>query len=142
MGLVMTKVKLTNFTDMQMADRGLIPRESVRQVEIDALADTGAIAMAIPADVAEKLGASVVRHDTVRVAGGRVLPVDYVGALWIEVLGRGMSGDAIVLPRGTTPLLGAVQLEMMDLVVVPSTREVITNPAHPDGPILPLLAAS
>ena len=30
-----------------------------------------------------------------------------------------MTGDAIVLPRGTTPLLGAVQLEMMDLVVVP-----------------------
>ena len=88
----MTKVKLTNFTDMQMAERGLIPRESVRHVEIDALADTGAIAMAIPADVAEELGASVVRHDTVRVADGRVLPVDYVGALWIEVLGRGMSG--------------------------------------------------
>ena len=70
----MTKVKLTNFTDMQIAERGLIPRDGVRQVEIDALADTGAIAMAIPEDVAEKLGASVVRHDTVRVADGRASP--------------------------------------------------------------------
>jgi clan AA aspartic protease len=142
MGLVMTKVKLTNFTDMQNARAGLIPADRVRAVEIEALVDTGAIAMAIPEDVAEMLGASVVRHDTVRVADGRAVSVDYVGALWIEVLGRGMSGDAIVLPRGTTPLLGAVQLEMMDLVVVPSTREVITNPAHPDGPILPLLAVA
>ena len=73
---------------------------------------------------------------SVRLADGRSLPVDYVGLLWIELLGRGMSGDAIVLPRGATPLLGAVQLEELDLVVVPSTREVITNPAHPDGPVL------
>jgi len=34
-------------------------------------------------------------------------------------------------------LLGAVQLEMMDLVVVPKTGEVVTNPANPDGPLLP-----
>ena len=142
MGLVMIKVKLANFTDMQMAERGVIPRDSVRQVEIEALADTGAIAMAIPEDVAEKLGAPVVRRDTVRVADGRTLPVDYVGGVWIEVLGRCVTGDAIVLPRGTTPLLGAVQLELMDLVVVPATGEVITNPAHPDGPILPILAAA
>jgi hypothetical protein len=35
-----------------------------------------------------------------------------------------------------------VQLEMMDLVVAPATGEVITNPAHPDGPILPMLFAA
>jgi clan AA aspartic protease len=142
MGLVMIKVKLTNFVDAQNAEAGLIPHERIRTVEIEALADTGAIAMAIPEDVAEALGARVVRHDTVRVADGRAVPVDYVGALWIEVLGRGMSADAIVLPRGTTPLLGAVQMEMMDLVVVPSTGDVVTNPAHPDGPVLPLLSAA
>jgi clan AA aspartic protease len=142
MGLVMIKVKIINCTDREIAERGLMPREGVRRAEIEALADTGAIAMAIPEDVAEILGASVVRRDTVRVADGRALQVDYVGPLWIEVLGRSMTGDAIVLPRGTTPLLGAVQLEMMDLVVVPATGEVITNPAHPDGPILPMLSAA
>jgi clan AA aspartic protease len=138
----MTKVKITNSNDMQNAATGLIPADQVRTVEIEALADTGAIAMAIPEDIAEKLGARVVRHATVRVADGRSLPIVYVGPLEIEVLGRGMTGDAIVLPRGTTPLLGAVQLEMMDLVVVPSNGEVITNPAHPDGPVLPLLSAA
>jgi clan AA aspartic protease len=142
MGLVMTKVKITNMLDRQLAERGLIPSESIRQVEIEALADTGAIPMAIPEDVAELLGASVTRHDTARVADGRVIPIRYEGPLSIEVLGRSMTGDAIVLPRGATPLLGAVQLELMDLVVVPSTGEVITNPAHPDGPIVPLLSAA
>jgi clan AA aspartic protease len=138
----MTKVKLTNSVDMQLAERGVIPPDTVRSVELEALADTGAIAMAIPEDVAAKLGAPVVRHATVRVADGRSLAIVYVGPLEIEVLGRGMTGDAIVLPGGTTPRLGAVQLEMMDLVVVPSSGEVITNPAHPDGPIVPLLSAA
>ena len=142
MGLVMTRVKLANFMDMQNAEAGLLPRERIRSIEIEALADTGAIAMAIPEEVAEFLGAPVVRHETARVADGRRIPVRYVGGVYMEVLGRGVTGDAIVLPRGTTPRLGAVQLEMMDLVVVPSTGEVITNPANPDGPVLPILSAA
>lgn len=142
MGLVMIKVKISNLVDRQNAEAGLIVADRIRSVEVEALADTGAIAMAIPQDLAAKLGGPIVRRDNVRVADGRVIPVEYMGGLWIEVLGRGMTGDAIVLPLGTTPLLGAVQLEMMDLVVVPATGEVITNPAHPDGPILPMLSAA
>ncbi|HXU03441.1 MAG TPA: clan AA aspartic protease [Polyangia bacterium] len=138
----MTKVKITNMYDRQSADIGLLPQEDIRSTEIEALADTGAISTAIPEDIADALGAPTVRHDTARVADGRVIPIRYVGPLWIEVVGRGMVGEAIVLPRGTTPLLGAVQLESLDLVVVPSTGEVITNPAHPDGPIVPLLSAA
>src|SRR5580765_3438757 len=125
MGLVMTKVKLANFMDMQNAEAGLLARDRIRTIEVEALVDTGAIAMAIPEEVAELLGAPVVRLDTARVADGRRIPVRYVGGVYMEVLGRGVTGDAIVLPRGTTPLLGAVQLELMDLVVVPSTGEVI-----------------
>jgi hypothetical protein len=76
------------------------------------------------------------------VADGRSLVVHDIGPLDIEVLGRGMTGDVIVLPRGTRPLLGVLPLEYLDLVVVPSTGEVITNPEHPDGAVIPLLAAS
>jgi hypothetical protein len=77
----------------------------------------------------------------VRVADGRSITVQRAYGLVIEVIGRSVGGDALVLPESTTPLLGAVQLELMDLVVVPSTGEVIPNPAHPDGPILPMLRA-
>jgi hypothetical protein len=58
-----------------------------------------------------------------------------VGPIEIEVLGRSMTGDAMVLPRGTQTLLGAIPLEQLDLVVVPKTGDVIPNPAHPDGPV-------
>jgi clan AA aspartic protease len=142
MGLVMIKVKLTNFTDVQNAKAGLIPESQIRSIEVEALADTGAINMAIPEDVAEALGAPVVRRSQVRIADGRSLEVPYVGGLWVEVNGRSAGGDAIVLPKGTVPLLGAVQLELMDFVVVPNTGEVIPNPAHPEGWTLPLLNAA
>ena len=138
----MVKMKLTNFTDVQMAKAGFIPESQVRTAEVDALADTGAINMAIPEDVAELLGAPIVRRERVRVADGRSMEVPYVGGIWVEVMGRGVGGDAIVLPEGTTALLGAVQLEIMDFVVVPSSGEVIPNPAHPDGPILDMLPIS
>lgn len=142
MGLVMAKIKLTNIRDIIRSEEGIIAAESVRTLEIDALADTGAIALAIPEEVAEALGVPVIGRDQVRVADGRPLDVAIVGDLRVEILGRIMTTDALVLPRGTRPLLGAVQLEMLDLVVVPKTGEVITNPAHPDGRILPLNAAS
>jgi clan AA aspartic protease len=142
MGLVMVRVTLSNQQDVVDAASGRIPASAIRRVEIDALADTGAIGLAIPEEVAQALGALVVRERTVRVADGRSVRVSAVGALHIAVLGRDMLGEAIVLPAGATPLLGAIQLEYMDLVVVPSTGEVVPNPAHPDGPVLPLLRAS
>jgi clan AA aspartic protease len=141
MGLVMAKIKLTNIRDIMRSEEGIITPAGVRTLEIDALADTGAIALAIPEEVAEALGVPIIGHDRVRVADGRSLDVAIVGELRVEILGRLMTTDALVLPRGTRPLLGAVQLEMLDLVVVPKTGEVITNPAHPDGPTLPLYAA-
>jgi clan AA aspartic protease len=139
MGLVMTKVRLTNFHDMQMAKAGTLSESAIRSLEIDALADTGAISLAIPEDVAAKLGVPFIREKTVRVADGRVVRVSQVGGLYIEVVGRDMTGDAIVLPAGTTPLLGAVQMEMLDLIVSPATGEVL--PRDPAGPVLPMLAA-
>jgi len=141
MGLTMVKISLSNLRDIHRAEEGIIPLASVRTLEIEALADTGAISLAIPEEVAEALGARVISHDRVRVADGRSLEVPIVGGLRVEILGRVMTSDALVLPRGTRPLLGAIQLEFLDLVVVPKTGEVIPNPAHPEGPTLPLYSA-
>src|SRR5690348_7022470 len=104
MGLTMAKVKITNFVDMQNAKAGYIREDQIRSIEVEALADTGAISMTIPEEVAEALGAPSVGTDTVTVADGRSLSVAMVGGLWIEVLGRTMQSGAYVLPRGTTPL--------------------------------------
>jgi clan AA aspartic protease len=138
MGIVMVKIKLTNYVDLVNAESGLISPDQVRVVEIDAMADTGAIRLALPEDVVERLGLRREGSEGVRLADGRRLRLPLAQGIRIELLGRRAECDALVLPAGTTALLGAVPLELLDLVVVPSTLEVITNPAHPDGPVFPL----
>jgi clan AA aspartic protease len=142
MGIVVTKMKLSNLVDLGNAEAGLITPDAVRMVEVDAIADTGAIGLAIPEDVAEALNLRTIRHDWVQTADGKSHELPIVAGIFLELLDRSMSTDAFVLPRGAKVLLGAVQLEWMDLVVVPKTQEVIPNPAHPNGPKHLLLRAS
>jgi len=135
MSLVMTKIKLTNSLDLSDAKRGLITPDSIRSVEIEAMVDTGAFGLCIPQEIVDLLGVQAFTQRPARTADGRTIEVPVVGPLDLEVLGRSMLSDAMVLPRGTQALLGAIPLEYMDLVVIPKTGDVITNPAHPDGPV-------
>jgi predicted aspartyl protease len=56
MGKVVSKVKLTNYDDLVLLRRGIKSQEEVRQIEIDALIDTGATMLSLPQDLVEKLG--------------------------------------------------------------------------------------
>ena len=60
----------------------------------------------------------------------------------IEILGREMQGEALVIAAGQTPLIGQIPLENLDLIVDPKSREVQVNPASPDMPLMDLLRAS
>src|SRR4029079_13673093 len=123
------QVKISNCTDVENARRGLMPTASVRSIQIDALVDTGATMLALPEDVVEKLGVPSLGIRRVRDARGIVVEVPWVGDLRVEILGREMTTDALVLPSGATPLIGQIPLEALDLVVDPKSREVHVNPA-------------
>jgi len=138
MGKIMTKIKLTNHVDQENAARGLIPASEVRSLEIEGLVDTGAVTLALPADVAEKLGLPVIGKTIVSLADRTPREVPIV-ALHLEILGRPMVLDAFVLPAGATPLIGQIPLERLDLLVDPKSRDLIVNPASPDIPTLDLL---
>jgi clan AA aspartic protease len=138
----MTKVKLTNREDEMMARRGLLPPNEVRTLEIEVLVDTGATMLVLPADVCRKLGLTEVDRRRVRYADGRVGEVPRVTNVGIEILGRDMVGSALVEAEGTTPLIGQIPLEELDLVVNPGTGDLMPDPASPDAPLLDLLLAS
>ena len=138
----MTKLTLTNNTDLQNARTGLLPRASVRTDVVEALVDTGATGLVLPADVVARLGLREEGTKKVRYADGRFGVVPWVSGVRIEILGREMTCDALVHPTGTTPLIGQIPLEGLDLVVDPKSREVMPNPASPDAPVLDILAAS
>jgi clan AA aspartic protease len=135
----MTHLKISNTTDLHYAAEGVIAPEAVRSVETEALVDTGATMLALPEDLIEPLGVPVLGKRKVKDARGFTVEVAWVGPLRIEILGREMHTDALVLPAGATPLIGQIPLEALDLVVDPKSRELRVNPESPDVPLLDLM---
>jgi clan AA aspartic protease len=142
MGIVMERIKLTNPFDLEKVAEGLIAPEAVRSVELDALVDTGATELAIPAEAARALGLRESGTRPAKLADGRVVQLARVLGIRIEILGRDMTCDALLLPEGSTTLIGQIPLEGLDLVVDPRRRELRVNPESPDAPLVHLLAAA
>lgn len=137
----MTQVKLWNRMDVDDARRGLIPVEAVREISLEAMVDTGAVTLVIPEEAARALGLSVVLIGMTTLADGTKRPIPKMGPLRIEILGRQMSCDAYVTPAGTTPLIGQIPLEELDLIVDPGTREIrVRSEAGPEAKLF-LVAA-
>lgn len=104
-------------------------RPELGVVEIDALADTGAMHLCIPPEIRDRLGLEAADDKPVTLADGTHRMVAYVGPVELRYGGR--TGYTGALVMGDEPLLGQVPLEDMDLIVVPRTREVIPNPLSP-----------
>ena len=137
----MTKLTLENLVDVENAATGLLDPAKIRRVVLDALVDTGATTLVIPADAAAALGVREVRRKAALLADGTVVDWAVVAGLRIEIVGRDMTCDALVAPAGTTALIGQIPLEALDLIVDPKSQEARPNPAHPDGPIYVLRAS-
>jgi clan AA aspartic protease len=142
MGRVMQKITLTNSYDEEDVTRGHRKTADVRSTEIEALVDTGATMMVLPADAVSRLGLLPAGYRKVRYADGRVAEVPWVSGIRITILGRDTVINALVEAVGTTPLLGQIPLEELDLLVDPKSRELRVNPASPDAPLLDLLSAA
>lgn len=119
MGLSTAKLSLDN------------PRiPSLQSVEVDALADTGAVFLCIPQHVANQLQLQESSKKEITVADGRRQLLPYVGPIHIRFQNRECYVGAVVL--GDEVLLGAVPMEDMDLIVIPSERRVTVNPLNPN----------
>ena len=139
MGKVMGKIRLTNATDHGNAQAGGLAAGDVRTEEIEAIVDTGATTLVLPADVVERLGFAVEGQRFVKYADARREAIPWVSGVRLEILGRAMTCDALVTPAGSTALIGQIPLEALDLIVDPKNRDVRVNPESPDAPLLDLL---
>jgi clan AA aspartic protease len=142
MGKVMETIKLANDYDLVATASGSLDPRKIRSVEIEALVDTGATMLMLPADVVERLGLPTRGYRNVRHADARTEEVAWVGGVHIEIRGRNTIVSALVGPVGSTALIGQIPLEEMDFVVDPKSRELRPNPASPDAPTMDLLGAA
>lgn len=74
----------------------------------------------------------------VAMADGSIKQIEMVGGIKVRFGDRACYTDAFVLPDNAEPLLGAIPLEGMDLVVIPSENRLEYNPKHPDGALFSL----
>ena len=119
MGLVISKIGLGNPGDA-----------SVRPISVDALVDTGAVHLCIPEHVQIQLKLKEIDRKEVTLADGSRRVAPYVGP--VEIRFKNRVGFAGALVIGDQVLLGVIQMEDMDLMVLPRTRTLDVNPNSPN----------
>jgi clan AA aspartic protease len=119
MGLVFSKIQLINPVDRTLSF-----------IEVEALVDTGDVHLCIPEHIQLQLQLKEIDRKEVTLADGSHKLVPYVGPIEIHFKNRIGFAGALVL--GDQVLLGAIPMEDMDLVVIPSLRTLDVNPQSPN----------
>lgn len=106
-----------------------------RRIDARALVDSGAVFMIVPEHLALQLGFDLteVAQREVILADGSRRAVPMIGPLRVHFTDRYCDLSALVF--GDEPSLGAVPMEMMDLVLHPSTQRLTVNPESPYLPV-------
>ncbi len=133
MGVFRVPVELRNWQN-----RFLRENERGEDVECEALVDSGAIELSLPAEIIRKLKLERTGDVQVYTADGGRHVYRVFGIVDLTVQGRSCQVRAIELPEATVPLLGAIPLEEMDWHISPQERKLLPNPKSPEGPLLPL----
>lgn len=111
-------------------------RPDVGAVVVRAMADSGAVLSCIPESVAIQLDLKLdgVEQRPIVMADGHIREVPYTGPVGFRFKNRASMGGVLVM--GDEVLLGSVQMEDMDLVLLPQKRMLDVNPDHPNRAVV------
>ncbi|MBN2543487.1 hypothetical protein JXI42_11540 [bacterium] len=133
MGTFTVEIKVSNWQN-----RFLPENEKGEEVICEAVVDSGAVQLSLPAELIEKLKLVEVGKVRARTADGGLHLFRVMGVVEVSVNGRAAQVRVVELPRGAKPLLGAIPLEEMDLLISVQERKLIPNPESPEMPSVPL----
>lgn len=136
MGEIKVKIDLENFGDRYLFLKKKIKEKEIRNYQMEAVVDTGAVMLALPRDVVEKLGLEILRTVVVTYADERRDERPIAGTVTIKIGDRFMNTDCIVGPPLSEALIGQVILEELDLI--PDAQKQTLTP-RPESPIYPSL---
>jgi predicted aspartyl protease len=130
MGKVLVAARIENLDDLFGARKGRLTEDQVRRVEVaDALVDTGASGLLMPARLIAQLGLDPVRTRPSRTIAGHV-PLSIYRAVRLTVQGRDCISDVAEIPDEFSVVIGQIPLESMDWVVDPKGQRLMGNPEH------------
>jgi len=135
MGYVHAEIELTNYEDVVLNRRELLPHDEIRRLTTSALVDSGAWDLVINEEVKNRLNLPIIGKRTVVLADDTLLEVEIVGPLEVRFEDRRtLVRDAVVLPAISEVLLGAYPLEGLDAFIDPKRQRLLLNPDSPDNP--------
>lgn len=138
MGEIVVDIELENQEDRALGQRGFLEESEIRQTRISAVADTGAMMLALPEDVVDELGLAEVGSISARYADGRREPLPVAGPLTIRIGDRWMVTDCLVVPAGADALIGQIVMERLDLIADCTHQTLTPRPESPDRPLVRL----
>jgi clan AA aspartic protease len=119
MGLVLAEIQLKNPVQTQL-----------QPMKVEALADSGAVHLCIPKHIQIQLQLEEISQKEVTLADGSRQLIPYVGPIEIKFKNRiGFTGALVI---GDQVLLGAIPMEDLDLIIIPSTQTLDVNPNSPN----------
>jgi predicted aspartyl protease len=131
MGKVIIKIKLTNLFDLSAQHRKHSTAKP-REVEAEALVDTGATRLYLKPSVIQALGLEQVDSVISQTRNGQANRAVYE-PVRLEVQGRYGNFDVVDVGENVPNLVGQIPLEYLDFVVDSKNRKLIPNPEHGDA---------
>ncbi len=116
MGIIYTTIKIRN------------PLTESEFIELNGKVDTRATLLVLPGDVAKKFSFPKIRREIVKYANEETAERDIVWGVELEICGRKGMFEAIVEPKKSYALIGAVVMESLDLIVEPRSLAIYPNP--------------
>jgi predicted aspartyl protease len=132
MGKLTVRFIAVNYDDQSDVARKRTKRKP-RQVEADALVDTGATRLYLQHQVIETLGLRPVSEVTSRTMSDREEKRIVFSPVELEIQGRKGLFDVIELPDTLPNIIGQIPLEHLDWVVDLKNRTLLPNPEHKHG---------
>jgi predicted aspartyl protease len=125
--------EVANYDDLALVRHGVLPPEKARRETIRGVVDCGAAMLVLPQAVVDRLGLTLGGPVKVRYADGRRARRREVKGVFLKLLGRDSTFNAICEPKRETALIGAIVLEALDLLVDCQNERLV--PRDPSGAI-------
>ncbi|PYI80539.1 MAG: hypothetical protein DME26_21435 [Verrucomicrobia bacterium] len=132
MGRVTTRIKVQNWGDLELLAAGK-GKQPVRQLEAEALADTGAVKLYLQTSLIQQLGLRPIGEVRSRTMADTTVTRRVFSPVDLEIQGRTGRFDVVELPNTLPNVVGQIPLEDLDLVVDCQGRKLIPNPEHKNG---------
>ena len=132
MGRVTTRIKVQNWDDVALLAVGM-SKGPTRQLEAEALADTGAVKLYLQTSLIQQLGLRPIGEVRSRTMADTTVTRRVFSPVDLEIQGRTGRFDAIEVPDTLPNVVGQIPLEDLDLVVDCQGRKLIPNPEHKNG---------